>query len=251
MPTLLVASDLHGNTEMLEKVEKELEDGEYDALVLAGDYEARDIELDALRELSEEEFEDRVSRRTAFYERIEDIDAATLAVTGDWDQLFKGDIQNSREKFDTFIHRTSRQELGENTFFLIGWGTGKNLITGDMTAEELVEQARSAFEGVDAKNRVVVTHNPLYSERVDLNEDKDDITMLKAYRTLYQELRPALWICGHTKFNRFQLDGTTLINADGKGELKCWKVVLDNGVQRTVTVDLETTHTDQALDNYF
>ncbi|MDY6777005.1 MAG: metallophosphoesterase family protein [Candidatus Nanohaloarchaea archaeon] len=200
---ILTAGDFHGSEELKQGVVDELEERDYDLLLMIGDYG------------SEEFYEDLVGSVNTPY----------LATTGNWDFGFEPPENNELDKLFNY----QKVEFKGYSFLLLG----------SVYPDDFMEQAKEFFEGVPNEKRVVASHYPPHMLG-DL-ADNGNRAGFEEFRELIMREKPALWTCGHIHedFGRFSLMDTTVLNTAGEQSGKGWRVELgEEGVEEAEEVEL-------------
>ncbi|MFB6265712.1 MAG: metallophosphoesterase [Candidatus Nanohaloarchaea archaeon] len=201
---ILTAGDFHGSEELKQGVVDELEERDYDLLLMIGDYG------------SEEFYEDLVGSVNTPY----------LGTTGNWDFGFEPPENNELDKLFNY----QKVEFKGYSFLLLG----------SVYPDDFMEQAKEFFEDVPNEKRVVASHYPPHMLG-DL-ADNGNRAGFAEFRELVMREKPALWVCGHIHedYGKFSLMNTTVLNTAGEKSGKGWRVEMgEEGVEDVEEVKLD------------
>ena len=200
---ILFAGDFHAREELLEGCREELEAGDYDLYVNAGDY--MDLE---------------------YAERLfEDLDVAAVGTTGNRDLHM---TEEDLEELPVF-HFLEADIDDEYKLILIG---------GDFP-EDVQEKVAKMVDGVDSEKLIICSHYPPKKVGDKINSGKR--IGFDQFRRMIMKHKPALWVNGHVHedFGERELLGTKVLNASSFDDGQAFSALIkDDGSIETEEVTL-------------
>ena len=195
----LVISDLHGNTDILDKLDKQFDQA--DGVLFAGDFAKFGEEATALPALE------------ALCKKTEDKDYFTFAVLGNCD---KPEFIRELEKKDICVQKCLEHTKG---LCFAGSGGGSKF-TGTTPFEREDEDLVSDFdiirnqgEDADWANLIAIMHNPPKDTKCDMIEGGIHVGS-PALRTFIEKTKPLAVVTGHIHESAGidKIGNTTVIN---------------------------------------
>ncbi len=200
---VLAASDFHGSNELLQNFLKEANNGEYDLVVLPGDFESPER-----------------------YKKIVDsLEPTVIASTGNWDFNFK---PPKNDDYDSLFN-----------YMKITYDDYKICVIGSVFPDDFKKDIRDWAEGHDNNKLFFVSHYP--PKRLGDRAVTGVRAGLDGFRKLILKLKPAAWFCGHIHeaFGHYSLMNTDVFNCSIPESKKCFSVEFgEDGVESFEEVDL-------------
>lgn len=206
---VFATGDFHQSEVLREAVIEEANSGEYDLVILTGDYEEAD-----------------------YYKSLtEDLDGPFIALTGNWD--FGFEPPENGEYTNLFNYKE------------VEFGDYRIVLLGSVYPDDFMTRIEEFFKDAPQEKCIVATHYPPHMLG-DLTRMGTRAGFTE-FREIIMRSKPALWLCGHIHedYGKFELLKTTVLNCAAKESGKGWSITFaDGGVEKTEEVILDNELAD-------
>jgi len=200
---LLAAADFHEDEELMDAVIEEANSGEYNLVLLPGDFVV-----------------------PKHYERMRDeIEPPVFGCTGNWDFDFTPPENDAYEHLFNYMK--------------IDWEAYKIGTIGAVFPDDFQDDLREWTEDHDDRRTIVMSHYP--PERLGDATVSGNRAGMEGFRQLIMTMKPAVWFCGHIHeaFGHYSLMETDVFNCAVIESGKCFAVEMDDdGVEDFEEVEL-------------